>query len=144
VRPWKNLDIVPFAQLEWMHATTSYLICDTCYGELYTFRTQHREIDAGVHLHWFPNVGCGSVYFGGGPAVRLAHAGRQELEDRQPDQSADKTWIGLTLLGGWRTWYGKRFSAFFEPQLTYSPGSRDEGKYNPPTTLSMHMGFYWK
>lgn len=144
IQPWGNVELVPYAQLEWMHSTTSELVCDTCYGDLYTYRSQHREIDLGLNLHWFPSVGCGSVYFGGGPSLRLGHAAIRELSDRKPELSSDKTWIGLTLLGGWRTWQGENVSAFFEPQLTYSPANRKQGEYNPPTTLSLQMGVYWK
>lgn len=152
VQPLAGIDFIPFAQLSWSHSTTSYLVCDTCYGELYSLRNTHREFDLGLHARWFPNVGCGSVYFGGGPSVRLGHYSQTELDNsstylqasRTGELLENKNWIGLTILAGWQTWYGDRFAAYFEPQLTYSPAARTEGDYNPPTNLSMKMGFYWK
>ena len=108
-----------------------------------THRSYYREYNLGFNLHRYLFPEGPSIYIGGGPLARWGQSGRRNVDEKPPGDIHKAAWFGLTVLAGYRTeWNGK--TAFFEPQLTFSPDMADRWQENyPPVNLTFQMGMLW-
>jgi hypothetical protein len=139
----------------WMRSTVSTLIepviVDPLTDEVIsggrmltqTHRSYYREYDLGANLNRYLFPDGPSIYVGAGPLIRWGQSGKREVDARELCDSRKATWFGLTVLAGYRTeWNGR--TAFFEPQLTFSPDMADRWqKTYPPVNLTFQMGMLW-
>jgi hypothetical protein len=141
----ESLEFAPYFRYQWMRSTVTTLICDTCYGETRTDRTYYREIDLGFNFNCFPLRDHRHLYLGAGPSVRWGQAGSYELGTERPGEVLRAAWFGLSVLGGYRSYWGEHLAVMFEPQLTFSPDEADRWqRVCPPDNLTLQMGMLWK
>jgi hypothetical protein len=153
-----NLDVSLHLDYLWQRHTTTTLIEpfveDPETGEpvsgglllTQTHFTFYREWTLGANFHYYlSHAERSRFYIGGGPSVRFGHAGKREIDEPRPGVTQKATWFGLTALVGYSTpALGDGSSAFFEPQLTFSPDPADRyQKVYPPVNLNFLMGIMW-
>ncbi len=151
----ERTDISLYLSYLWMRNTISTLIEPVIVdpltddvisgGMMFTqsHRSYYREYNLGVNLHRYLFPEEPSIYIGGGPLVRWGQSGRRDIKAEPPGDIHKATWFGLTVLAGYRSeWNGR--TAFFEPQLTFSPDMADRWQENyPPVNLTFQMGLLW-
>ena len=135
----------PYIQYFWMRSTTTNLVPDMRGERTITDRTYFREIDLGFNFHLYPVVDSRQFYIGAGPSIRWGQSGRWNVDDNRAISSSKAAWFGLMLLAGYRTSVGEHTTAFFEPQLLFSPDQADRWQaVHPPDNLNLHMGILWE
>lgn len=144
--PYKeNLSIIPFVSYLTSRHTTSYR---TGGYDVYIIHTEHtyfREMDVGVHLHYYLPLLDRSIYIGGGPALQFHESGRRLFTEPHQMETFDDTSPAVALACGWATKAGERLVVFFEPQFVFSPDAIDRQKASyPPDKLTLQMGILWK